>query len=328
MAIATRLTALLGIEHPIVSAPMAFVAGGRLAAAVSQAGGLGLIGGGYGDPDWIAREQAAAGNARVGVGFITWSLNAQPDLLDRSLEHSPAAVMLSFGDIRPYAERVKAAGARLICQVQTVTQAREVADQGADIVVAQGTEAGGHGAARSTLPLVPAVVDAVGDRAVVLAAGGVADGRGLAAALALGAEGVLVGTRFYATRESLAPATGKRILSGESGDRTWKGSVLDRVRGKDWPEAYKIRTLRNPFIDEWAGREEAMEAEMEALRQSFDEAAAAEDMSMLPVIAGEAADLVRDVAPAGEIVERMVAEAEAVLARTAALVAPGEAPAV
>src|SRR4051812_29208639 len=135
----TRLTERLGIEHPVLLAPMDIVSGGKLAAAVSRAGGLGLIGGGYGDEEWLERQLAAAGNMPIGCGFITWRLAQQPALLDRVLERSPRAVMLSFGDPAPFAERIKAAGAALICQVQTLGQAREAASCGADIIVAQGT---------------------------------------------------------------------------------------------------------------------------------------------------------------------------------------------
>ena len=133
------------------------VSGGRLAAAVSQAGGLGLLGGGYGDGDWIDREWNRAGNARIGCGFITWSLAKHPQVLDRALQ--PAAIMLSFGDPRPFSPAIHAAGARLICQVQTIAQAREATEAGADVVVAQGTEAGGHGMSEPLFTLLPQVVD-------------------------------------------------------------------------------------------------------------------------------------------------------------------------
>jgi len=208
-SISTRLTELLGIEHPILLAPMDIVADGRLAAAVSQAGGFGIIGGGYGDEAWLTREMDAAGDARVGVGFITWSMARRPKLLDIVLERHPPAVMLSFGDVRPHAQKIKRAGALLICQVQTLHQVREAVANGADVLVAQGAEGGGHGISRGTFPFVPAVVDAAPD-VPVAAAGGVADGRGLAAALMLGADGVLVGTRFYASQEAagLPAATG------------------------------------------------------------------------------------------------------------------------
>jgi nitronate monooxygenase len=209
MTLRTRLTERLGIEHPVISAPMGFVSGGNLAAKVTAAGGLGMIGGGYGDAAWLEREFAAAGNTRVGCGFITWSLAKQPHLLEQTLAHAPAAVMLSFGPPEPFAAAVKAAGACLICQVQTMAHARAAVASGADIIVAQGSEAGGHGQSRTTFTLVPEIADYLAKAApetILVAAGGVADGRGLAAALMLGAEGVLVGSRFMMSEEALVPA--------------------------------------------------------------------------------------------------------------------------
>ena len=154
MAIRNRLTRTLGIEHPVLLAPMDLISGGQLAAAVSQAGGLGLLGGGYGENEWIEHEWARAGNAPIGCGFITWSLAKRPELLNVALAHRPVAVMLSFGDPRPFASAIHAAGARLICQVQTGAQALEAREAGADVIVAQGTEAGGHGQIRDRKSVV------------------------------------------------------------------------------------------------------------------------------------------------------------------------------
>jgi nitronate monooxygenase len=195
MTIKTPLCSLLDIVHPVLLAPMAGIAGGSLAAAVSGAGGLGLIGGGYGDREWLERQFEAAGNARVGVGFITWSLTRNPVLLDMVLERKPAAIFLSFGDPRPYVENVKASGAKLLIQVQTMAEAMIAKNLGADVIIAQGTEAGHGRTDRAIFPLVPAVVDAVGPTPV-LAAGGVSDGRQLAAAL-------LLGSREGARRDTL-----------------------------------------------------------------------------------------------------------------------------
>ena len=164
--------------------------------------------------------------------------------------------MLSFGDPSPYVEAVRAAGAVLIVQVTDVEEARRAVDLGADIVMAQGTEAGGHGArrGRSTLPFVPVVVDLVAP-VPVLAAGGIADGRGVAAALVLGAAGALIGTRFQATAEALVdPAISKAIVEGR-GDRTERSRVLDVVRGSPWPSKYTARTLPHPHLDRWRGCE-------------------------------------------------------------------------
>ena len=164
MSISTPLTARLGIRHPILLAPMDVIAGARLTSAVSAAGGFGILGGGYGDRAWLEQETAKLANVSdpFGIGFITWSLARQPELLDIALAARPRAIMLSFGDPTPFAPRIKSSGALLICQVQTEDMARQALDAGADILIAQGTEAGGHGASRTTLDIVPAIVDLVG----------------------------------------------------------------------------------------------------------------------------------------------------------------------
>lgn len=313
MSIDTGLTKLLGIKYPILLAPMDVVSGGRLAATVSRAGGLGIIGGGYGSKDWLTREMDAAGDARFGVGFITWSLAKQPALLDLVLERRPTAIMLSFGEVRPHTDKIKRAGAALICQVQGIQQAKEAIAGGADVLVAQGAEAGGHGIARGTFALVPAVVDVAGDVPVV-AAGGVADGRGLAAALMLGAVGVLVGTRFYASEEAAGFASAKQRIVAASGDQTIRSILFDIARQNVWPAPYTGRVLRNEFSERWRGREaELMQQKDEMAR--YAAAREAGDFDTAAVIAGEVVDLIKDIPPAAAIVERMAREAEALLAR-------------
>lgn len=319
MAIRTKLTEMLGIDHAVLSAPMAGVSGGALAAAVTRAGGLGQIGGGYGDAAWLEREFAAAGNARFGVGFISWALARQPDLLDMALERGPASVFFSFGDAGPFAARVRDAGATLIMQVQTVEQARAAFGEGADVIVAQGTEAGGHGGSRATLPLVPAVVDVAGATPVV-AAGGIADGRGLAAALMLGAAGVLCGTAFFASDEALSPEGAKAAATAASGDDTLRSSVFDIARGLDWPDGWNIRTLRNRFADRWAGDINGLRGEGAAARQRYAEAAARGDFDTAAIIVGEGVGLLARREPAGDILARMVGEAEALLRSAPAFV--------
>jgi nitronate monooxygenase len=314
VAIRTALTDLLGTASPVLLAPMALVSGGALSAAVGRAGGLGFLGGGYGDRTWLEEEARRAGGERVGVGSITWSLARQPDLLDLGLDLlAPPAVWLSFGDARPFAGRVKAKGAALVLQVQTVAAAREARDLGADIIVAQGAEAGGHGHARSTLPLVPAVVDAVAPVPVV-AAGGIADGRGLAAALMLGAAGVACGTAFYAAEEALTHPAARERLVAASGDATQRSSVPDVARRLDWPAPWTIRTLENGFMARWRGDLDGPRADAGEIER-YARAREAGDFDTAAVIAGEAADLVRAVEPAGRIVGRMVGEAEALLRR-------------
>lgn len=312
----TRLTEALDIAHPIISAPMAFAAGGRLAAAVSEAGGLGLIGGGYGDSEWLAREVQAAGNTRIGCGFITWSLAKNPALLDQVLAHAPAAVMLSFGDPAPFAGRIKEAGAKLICQVQTLRHAREALAAGADVIIAQGAEAGGHGAARATFTLVPEIADLLARESpatLLCAAGGVADGRGLAASLMLGADGVLVGSRLWASEEALVHPNHHRAAVNATGDDTVRQVATDIIRGLPWPEEFTGRVMRNAFTERWHGNEDALRAQADALRADYVAGMAAGDPDNVGVWFGEAAGMIRAVAPAGEIVASMVAQAEMLL---------------
>jgi nitronate monooxygenase len=309
----TRLTEMLGVRHPIVLAPMGGVSGGRLAAAVSNAGGFGMVGGGYGDPAWLRHElDCVKQETREpwGVGFITWSV-ARP-VVELALEYEPHAVMLSFGDPAPYAALIRSAKCKLICQVQDLEGARIAQEAGANVIVAQGSEAGGHGASRATLPLVPAVVDAVAPTPV-LAAGGIADGRGLAAALMLGAEGALIGTRFYASVEALGSSLAKqRIVAARGGD-TVRTNVFDVVRKLDWPPVNTGRALRNRFLDRWHGREPKLAGALEREHAAYGAAARGADFDTAVVWAGEAVDLIKDVEPAATLVARIAAEASACL---------------
>ncbi|MEV4357427.1 nitronate monooxygenase [Nonomuraea sp. NPDC049625] len=316
MALMTEFTELFGVRHPIALAPMGGSAGGALTAAVSNGGGLGLLGSGNGDPDWLARELPIVTRSTDqpwGVGFQVWATGV--GAVERVLEHGPRAVMLSFGDPRPFAERVRASGTALIIQVTDLEEARQAMDAGADVIVAQGTESGGHGArhGRSTLPFVPVVVDLVAP-VPVLAAGGIADGRGVAAALALGAAGALIGTRFQATAEALVdPSAARSIVEGRGQD-TSRSRVLDIARGSKWPSKYTARTLGHPFIDRWLGREADLAGDPQA-RQDYQDAVARGDVPALPVWAGEAVDLITDLPPAADLVARLAAQAENALAR-------------
>ncbi len=322
MALHTRLTELLGIQHPIISAPMAFAAGGKLAAAITMGGGLGLIGGGYGDADWLEHEFGEARNTRVGCGFITWSLAKRPALLDLALAHSPAAVMLSFGSPTPFAPRIKAAGTKLICQVQDMERARAAVAAGADIIVAQGAEAGGHGAARATLTLVPEIADYLAEAApgtVLVAAGGIADGRGLAAALMLGAEGALIGSRFWASSEALVHPAFQNAAATANGDSTIRTTVVDLVRKIDWPKPFTARVMKNRFVAEWHGREAQLgePAVLDREMSRYMSAMQGGDPENTGVWVGEAAGLIQDVRPAGDLLQKIVSDAELLLSRKA-----------
>ncbi len=309
----TRLTEMFGLTYPILSAPMAFAAGGRLASAVTQAGGLGLIGGGYGDKDWIEEEFRQAGNARVGCGLITWKLADNPTALDQVLSHDPAVVFLSFGDPAPFAPQIAQAGVPLICQVQTLKDAQHAAEVGAQVIVAQGSEAGGHGEARATMTLVPEVADWLTTHApdvLLMAAGGIADGRGLAAALMLGADGVLIGSRFWASAEANVATAMMQAAIAATGDETIRSTVMDRARGLNWPGRYSARVLRNAFTDRWHNNLEGLMADADDQSAMWKAGWASGDPERANTFVGEATGLIHDCPPAAEIIERIATDAE------------------
>ena len=311
----TSVTELLNIRHPILLAPMNACSGGELASAVTEAGGLGLIGGGVADEDWLKAEYTKVGNTQVGVGFITWLLAERPEALKVAMDHEPSAIMLSFGDHTPFVDTIKNADIPLICQVQTVEQAVHAASTGADLIVAQGQEAGGHGmTTRGTMALVPAIVDAVGSEVPIVAAGGIADGRGLAAAVMLGAGGVLMGTRFIAAQESIYSDTRKSAIVDATGDQTVRSEVFDILRrGSPWPAQFNGRALRNKNVERWLGNAAKLYENLDAERTRFTEADAKDDLSAGVLWAGESVDLVHEVLPAREILQRTVSKAIEVL---------------
>jgi nitronate monooxygenase len=313
MPIDTPLNAKLGIRHPILLAPMDVIAGARLTLAVSNAGGFGILGGGYGEKAWLEQETAKLKQqARLpfGIGFITWSLARQPELLDVALEARPRAILLSFGDPKPFASQIKAAGALLICQVQDEDMAQQAIDSGADILVAQGTEAGGHGASRSTIDIVPAIVDLSAGRVPVVAAGGIADGRGLAAMITLGASGVLLGTRFYASQEADGAEEAKKRICAAKGGSTTRGIIFDLSRNNVWPAPFTGRCLINDHARRWTGRELELLQNVKTVAAEYAAAKAAGDFDVAAVIAGEAIGLIHDIPKAAEIVDRIITKAD------------------
>jgi nitronate monooxygenase len=315
MPLTTPLTRTLGVQHPILLAPMDVVAGARLVRAVSNAGGFGILGGGYGDRSWLEQESAKLKgfSAALGIGFITWSLAKRPELLDIALTARPRAIMLSFGDPKPFAPRIKAAGALLICQVQDEDMAGQALDAGADILIAQGTEAGGHGASRTTLDVVPAIVDLAAGRVPVVAAGGIADGRGLAAMLMLGASGVLLGTRFYASQEADIAEEAKQRVCAASAGGTVRGIIFDLSRNNVWPAPFTGRCLVNDHARRWMGREVELMQNVREVAAEYATAKATGNFDVAAVIAGEAVGLIHDIPPAAEIVHRIAGEAEQIM---------------
>ncbi len=314
MPITTRFTQRFGLIHPIVSAPMDLIAGGKLAGAVSGAGGLGFLGGGYSDDEeWFEREFAAAGNQPVGCGFITWSLRCQREIFDEVLAREPKAIFLSFDDPEPFASQAKAARTPVFCQLQTRADAERALDIGVDVIVAQGTEGGGHGGSRATMTLVPEIADLIAKRApdtLLCAAGGIADGRGLAAALMLGADGAVVGSRFWASQEALVEPKLHAAALAASGDDTIRQSVLDIVRNRPWPGRYTGRVLENEMVRKWRGREDELIAVRDQEAERYREAAQAGDPAVMAIIVGEAVGLIESIEPAARIVETIISQAE------------------
>lgn len=291
-----------GVAIPVVGAPMAGIAGGALAAAVSSAGGLGLIGGGYGDVDWIKAQLALTGDIPVGVGLITWRLDERPDVLDVVLALPVLALMLSFGDPTRALARAHDAGVPTICQVHTVDEARLAADHGAAVIVAQGHEAGGHGRANDpVLRLVADIATAVGP-VPVLAAGGITTVDDARVAVDHGAAGVLLGTRLYATREALDSGSAKSLLVGPFARPTARTRVFDLVRGPDWPAGYDGRAVVNDLVERWHGHEHALTAVLATERERYRRAAALGDLSTRVVWAGTGAGRIERIATAAEVV--------------------------
>lgn len=313
----TRFTRRFGLTHPIALAPMDPASGGQLAAAVSNAGALGLLGGGYGSHETLQREFDLAGDAAIGCGFITWSMGHDVSLLDRALERRPRALMLSFSDPAPYARKVTDAGVPLICQVQTLAHVQRAIDCGASVVVAQGTEAGGHGFDRqTTMTFTPETADYLAGRSpdtLLLSAGGIADGRGLAAALMLGADGVLIGTRFWATQEALIHPNAKRLVVEAQGGQTVRTSVYDIARGRDWPAEYTGRLMVNDFIRKWHGREEALKAVRDEEKVRVESAYDTGDCDAANVTVGQAIGLIADIPPAALVVQGIAGQAARLL---------------
>lgn len=318
----SRFCQRFNLATPIALAPMALASGGALAAASARAGALGLVGGGYADLAWTRREYelalAQGPRERIGCGFITWKLDEDASALDWVLEQRPRAVMLSFSDPRPYAARIAASGAALICQVQRMEQVPQAVEAGAAVVVAQGGEAGGHGMnalnARATMTFVPELADWLAAHApdtLLLAAGGIADGRTLAAAMVLGADGALVGSRLWATRESLAAEGAKQQAVRSDGDGSARTVIFDVLRRKNWPAPYDFRALRNELHRAWEHRIPELLASPEAARTDYEAGVKAGDFSRAHATIGEAVGLVRDIPAAGQVIARMTRDAQA-----------------
>jgi NAD(P)H-dependent flavin oxidoreductase YrpB (nitropropane dioxygenase family) len=304
----TPVCALLGIELPILQAGMSTYTTPELVAAVSNAGGLGIIGGLGRSPGELREE---IGKVReltsrpFGVNHVVSQIDA--GAIDVTLELRVPVLSLSWGRAGELARRAHDAAIKVLHQVNSAEEAGQVAADGADVIVAQGTEGGGHVGGMSTLPLVPQVVDVV-NGVPVLAAGGIADGRGLAAVLMLGAQGALIGTRFLATPEARGRGHSKDVILNALGSQTVASKFFDDVLGIRWPGAL-VRSIKNPLLDRWAQRQQDWALAADQIRPSLEAAMAAGDF----VLAGESAGMIHDIVPAGELVQRIAREAEALL---------------
>jgi len=297
-------------------APMDKVASGELAAAVTVAGGLGMIGGGYGDSGWLQQAFEAAGNHPVGVGFITWSVlqsKTQVDrvsevLLQQTIDQSPALLMVSFGDAEAIIEVAKTANIPTCWQIQRLSQARQALNAEVDVIVVQGQEAGGHGMDRGLMSLLPAVRSMTGPEQILLAAGGIADGRGLASALLLGADGIMMGTRFWASVEASGSEKAKTLITQTGGDQTIRTKVFDIARDVNWPDQYTGRVVQNDFSRKWHNHVHRVQANSVEGRDEYN-SSDSEDYATRVVIAGEASDLIDSVLPVADIIESTITQA-------------------
>lgn len=314
----TPVCDLLGIEHPVALGGMGSVYSPDLVAAVSNAGGFGAMGCHYLDAGRI-REAVAAVRERTNkpfaLNFLIFDIEEEP--FAAALATRPAALAFAWPrpdqDLKPYIARAHDAGAKVTFMAGGVPEAARAAEAGADVIIAQGTEGGGHVGWQASLVLVPMVVDAVAP-VPVLAAGGIADGRGLAAALALGADGVLLGTRFLASRESPLHSNFKQAILDSDGHDTLLSEIPDLAAGRVWPGAMS-RSRRNRFIERWAGREWALRQRQAEALASVQAGRKAGDVDEAPLSMGQDAGLIHDIPPAGEIVARMVEQAEQILSQ-------------
>jgi enoyl-[acyl-carrier protein] reductase II len=304
----TPVCDLLGIQLPILQAGMSSYTTPELVAAVSNAGGVGIIGGLFRNSEELReeiRKVRELTSRPFGVNHVISQLDV--DAMDVTIELRVPILSLAWGRAAGIVARAHDAGMKVIHQVNTPEEAGRAASDGADVVIAQGAEGGGHVGAMSTFSLVPQVVDVVNGKPV-LAAGGVADGRGLAAAMMLGAQGALIGTRFLATPEASGRGHSKDVILNALGSQTVASKFFDDVMRLRWPGAL-LRSIRNPLLDRWAQRQQDWALAADQIRPSLEAALAAGDF----VIAGESAGLIHDIVPAGELVARIAREAEALL---------------
>ena len=322
----TALTRLLHIDHPIIQAGMAAASGYELASAVSNAGALGSIGSIGAPPEALAeqiRRTREATTRPFAVNVVTWEWAPFAwALLNVAIAERPPVITLSFGDFLPALAKCQAAGIPTIVQVQHLAGAQAAIAARPAAIIVQGNEAGGHTGRRGTLNFAAQVLDLAGDIPIVLA-GGVGDGRGLAAALAMGAAGVVIGTRFKATPEFGIGAphmdAQKSQIVASDGSNTVYNEINDIAIRMEWPNRSTGRTIANRFHDEWLGRDDALRAAVAAEPGPGFTVKNNSEPDTLLNWAGESSGLVHEILPAATIIERTIAQAEQLL-RTAAAI--------
>jgi enoyl-[acyl-carrier protein] reductase II len=316
----TPLCDLLGIEFPIIQAGMGMGSSAELAVAVSNAGALGSLGAWRRPPEDLERQLSVI-RERTSRPFAVNHLVTELDetAFAMTLAARPPVISFALGDPGELVKRAHDAGSLVVHQVTTVLQAREAVERGVDVIIAQGGEAGGYGGAVAALALIPQVVDAVRPLPVV-AAGGIADGRGLAAALVLGAVGINVGTRFLASEEAQISPEWKQMVVDAAAEDAVRVEVLNDVMPMPGSYGYGtvLRALRTPWIDTWQHRRDEAKRD-ENLRREVRAVFTQRRVHELFPGAGQSAGLIRDIAPAGEIVRRIVTEARQVLERSSEL---------
>ncbi|OBK06806.1 nitronate monooxygenase family protein [Mycobacterium sp. 1245852.3] len=309
--LSTPWSTSFGLRVPIVNAPMGGVAGGRLAAAVTAAGGLGMVGMGSVATRELLAEQLQHVQGRFGIGMVDWVMRNEAGLLEDALAARPALLSISFGTEWSWVAKAHDAGIPTVTQVYDSDGARRAVDAGVDILVARGSEGGGHGEDKlGLLPLLDAVLDAVS--VPVLAGGGVASARSLAAVLAAGASGAWVGTRLSACPEALTGDTGRRALVTATETDTAVTRVFDVAKGLPWPARFPSRVLANDFVEHWTGHEEALDA---GACDELAAAIAAGDCRIAPVDAGQGVGMIRDDASVADVIDEMCTGAEELLSR-------------
>lgn len=312
---------LIGIEVPIIQAGMSIFTSPELAAAVSNAGGLGSLGAWNRPPDHLGRDLAelqALTDAPFAVNHVVPDLNEAA--FSATLEVAPAVVSFALDDAGDRMRQVHDAGSLVMQQVSTVRQAEVAAEHGADIVVAQGGEAGGYSGGVGTLSLLPQVVDAVAPVPVV-AAGGIADGRGMAAALLLGAAGVNLGSRFLASAESPIGERWRRSLVTRPSEEWVHAEFINALNPNPGTVGYgtRLRLLRTEFVERWAERSADIQADPSELLAEIAAADEAGDRELLLAVGGQSAGLIRQVEPAADIVRALTAQARATLGAASAI---------